>query len=142
MVNTLYQSKILDHARQAVGSGQLDDKDLGVDVDNPLCGDRVSIDVRRDGSRIGALAHRVRGCVLCHAAASILGTHAVGATKPEIAEIHATLKALLAAEANPPDGAWQELEVFLPVRDYKSRHMCVLLPFIALEQALDKAGGF
>ena len=140
MVNTLYQRKILDHARQAVGGGQLDDMDVRIDVDNPLCGDRVSIDIRGDGSRIGALAHRVRGCVLCHAAASIMGTHAVGATKPEIVDIHATLRALLASEANPPDGTWRELEAFLPVRDYKSRHLCVLLPFVALQQALDEGG--
>ncbi len=140
MVNTLYQRKILDHARQAVGGGQLDDRDARVDVNNPLCGDRVSIDIRRDGGRIGALAHRVRGCVLCQAAASIMGAHAVGATKPEIADVQATLKALLVSEADPPNGAWRELEAFLPVREYKSRHLCVLLPFVALGQALDEGG--
>ena len=139
MVDTLYQRKILDHARRAVGDGQLDDKDVQVDLDNPLCGDRVSIDIRRDGSRIGAIARRVRGCVLCHAAASILAAHAVGSSETEIADIHASVKALLETDADPPGGQWHELEVFLPVRDYKSRHLCVLLPFVALEQALGEA---
>ncbi len=140
MVKTLYQNKILDLARDAVGGGQLEDKDVQVDVDNPLCGDRVSIDLRRDGDRIGAIAHRVRGCVLCHASASILGAHAAGTSKPEIVDIHASLKALLESDAKPPDGAWRELEAFLPVRDFKSRHLCVLLPFIALEQAMNEGG--
>ena len=38
--------------------------------DNPLCGDRVTIDVRLDDSgKIAEIAHQVRGCLLCQASA-------------------------------------------------------------------------
>jgi NifU-like protein involved in Fe-S cluster formation len=37
-----------------------------------------------------------------------------------------------------PDG-WPDLAAFEPVRDAKSRHECVLLPFEALEQAVKEA---
>jgi SUF system NifU family Fe-S assembly protein len=140
MVDALYQSRILDLAQAAVGKGQLEKKDVQVELDNPLCGDRVSIDLRKKGNRIETIAHAVRGCVLCHAAASIIGAHAAGATKAEILEIHASLTAMLAENGKAPDGEWQALQAFLPVREYKSRHTCVLLPFDALARALNEAG--
>lgn len=140
MVNRLYQRKILNLAQAAVAKGQLEKNDARVELDNPLCGDRVQIDIRKGMDRVDALAHLVRGCVLCQAAASIIGTYAVGSTKAEISQIHASLKAMLSGNGELPEGRWQELKTLLPVRDFKSRHTCVLLPFDALEQAMTIAG--
>ena len=140
MVDALYQRRILDLAQTAVASGQLDENDARVDLDNPLCGDRVRIDIRKNLDRIDALAHMVRGCVLCQAAASIIGSNAVGSTKAEISEIHASLSAMLSGNGELPEGRWQELRALLPVREFKSRHTCVLLPFDALGKALNDAG--
>jgi SUF system NifU family Fe-S assembly protein len=140
MVDALYQRKILDLAQAAVAGGQLDESDARVELDNPLCGDRVSIEIRKNDDRIDALAHMVRGCVLCQATASIIGTYAVGSTKAEVSAIHASLKAMLSGNGELPEGRWQDLQAMLPVREFKSRHTCVLLPFDALEQAMNNAG--
>ena len=140
MVHALYQRKILDLAQAAVARGQLDENDAQVELDNPLCGDRVRIEIRKNEDRVDALAHMVRGCVLCQSAASIIGSYAVGSTKAEISEIHASLKAMLSGNGELPEGRWQELRALLPVREFKSRHACVLLPFDALGQALNDAG--
>ena len=40
------------------------------------------------------------------------------------------------ASAAPP---WPELDVFVPVRAYASRHECVLLAFEVLGEVLDQA---
>ena len=140
MVDALYQRKILDLAQAAVARGQLDEIDARVELDNPLCGDRIRIEIRKIEDRVDALAHMVRGCVLCQAAASIIGSYAIGSTKAEISEIHASLKAMLSGNGELPEGNWQELRTLLPVREFKSRHTCVLLPFDALGQALNDAG--
>ena len=41
-------------------------------------------------------------------------------------------------EGAPAPQAWPALEIFTPVHSSKSRRDCVLLPFAALEQALDQ----
>lgn len=41
-------------------------------VDNPLCGDRVTIDVKLAGGKLAAIGHQVRGCLLCEAAAATI----------------------------------------------------------------------
>jgi NifU-like protein involved in Fe-S cluster formation len=43
--------------------------------------------------------------------------------------------------ARAPGGAFAELELFSPVREVRSRHACVLLPFEALREALGRVEG-
>ena len=144
----LYHAAIVEAARRACGSGRLDNPDASVSVDNPLCGDRVSIDVHVAGGRLRGVAHRVRGCLLCEAAASIIATNAIGETAQELALVSAALSDALAdalanASANGfTDGSigWQDLEVFAPVARHRSRHRCVTLAFEALAAAMAQAG--
>ena len=133
MSEQVYNQSILAEAKAAHGSGSLAEPDLSVTCDNPLCGDRVTLDLRLHAGTVGALAQRTRGCLLTQAAASVLGRHAAGITPASLAAITAQLQRLLAGEAAAPD--WPELAMFRPVSAIKSRHECVLLPFRALEQA-------
>jgi nitrogen fixation NifU-like protein len=137
MGDSLYQTAIVETARRATGKGRLPAPDASVTLDNPLCGDRVTIDLAMAGGRVTALGHEVRGCLLCEAAAAIIASHATGATADELKAASASAATLLSgADAAP---AWPDLSMFLPVRAHKSRHRCVLLPFEALEAALAKA---
>lgn len=132
----LYHQALVRLARAADGAGRLGGASAGATVDNPLCGDRVTVEVRLEGGRVAALAHRVRGCILCQASASLLGRGAPGRTPAELAAAHAALAALLRSGAPPPPGPFADLALFAPVRAVPSRHRCALLPFEALARAL------
>lgn len=138
MSEAIYQQQVLDLARAATGAGKLPDPDVAVTVNNPLCGDRISLELKLRDGRIGALAHRVRGCSLCEASASVIGTHAIGAPAEELRAAAAAAAAILAGAGDEP--AWPELAAFRPVAAHKSRHRCVMLPFEALTKALAEAG--
>ena len=138
--DALYQERLVRLARSAVGAGRLEAPDGTATLDNPLCGDRVTIDVQLREGAIVALAHRVRGCVLCEAAAALIGRQAVAASREELAAARASAAALLQSGAAVPPGRWADLEIFRPVRDVPSRHRCVLLPFDAAGEALVRAG--
>ena len=136
-----YQEAILRLARAASGAGRLEAPDGSATLDNPLCGDRVSVEVGVREGRIAALAHRVRGCLLCQAAASLLGRAAAGSTPAEVEEARGRLAEVLRSGAEPPRGAWGDLAAFAPVGPVPSRHGCLLLPFDALVEALARASG-
>jgi nitrogen fixation NifU-like protein len=138
MTSQLYNDAILAEAKAAVGSGTLPAPDASVICDNPLCGDRVAVDLSLSGARIGGFAHRTRGCLLTQAAASVVGRHVAGANGEEIRRAANELRRLLAGEPVVP--GWPELAMFAPVSAVRSRHECVLLPFDALTQALEQAG--
>lgn len=140
MAKDLYQEALLTKARSATGAGTLGERaDSRVTVDNPLCGDRITLELSRDGDRVGAIAHKVRGCILCQAAAALIAELAPGQTRDDLIAAKEAARSLLAGGV-PPAGAWTGLAIFTPVATHKSRHQCVLLPFEALRRALDEAG--
>ena len=141
MTPDLYHRAIIEAAAAAVGAGELPvPRGRGV-TDNPLCGDRVRFDVRLVDGRVTALAHRVRGCLLCEAAASIIGGAASGASPAEVAAMRRKVVAMLdgrgGEEFDPP---WEALALFAPASDYRSRHTCVTLAFDAFEAAVSASG--
>lgn len=137
-MDKLYQEAIRARARDRADAGTLAHADGRATVDNPLCGDRVTVDVRAPNGRIEAIAHRVRGCLLCEAAAAVLATHAPGTAYDEIAAIRNAFDAMLTDGGPAPTGKWSELSIFAPVAGHPHRRECVRLPFEALRQALDQ----
>jgi len=136
----LYQKKLLRLAADAGGNGVMDDPDAEQTLDNPTCGDRITVQVKMDGSKIAALTQENRSCMLCQASASVLGSHAAGHNLPDILNLRSSIEKMLTKDTNQPDFIWDELNNFGPVADHPSRHTCVLLPFDALIAALDKTG--
>jgi nitrogen fixation NifU-like protein len=134
MTGQLYQAAIMAAAREARGKGRLPSPDGTATRDNPLCGDRATVDVTLAGGRIAAVAHEVRGCALCQAAASLIGGAAPGLAAADAAALPAAVDALLAG-GDPPHGAFAGLAMFAPVRAHRSRFDCVRLPFLALADA-------
>jgi nitrogen fixation NifU-like protein len=130
----LYNDAILAEARAGHRTGRLDAPDASSTCDNPLCGDRVTIDVALADGKVTDLAQKARGCLLTQAAASVIGRHGRGLTLEEARGTQAALERLLAGEAAEP--GWPELSMFAPVAAVRSRHECVLLPFRALIEAL------
>jgi NifU-like protein involved in Fe-S cluster formation len=135
--DALYHEAILRLARSP-GAGRLDAPHASASRDNPLCGDEATFDVRVGGGTVLAVGRRVRGCALCQAAGAVAGAVTPGRTPADVSAARAALAAMLGGGPAPPE-PWEELAVFLPVRDVPSRHGCVLLPFDALRDALGRA---
>lgn len=136
----LYQDAIKQFAQAAHGHGQLAQPSGEAKLDNPLCGDRVRMQVVLADGRIEAVAHETKGCLLCRAAASAIGAHPSGMDAAAIEAVTTALEDMLKNGAPPPAG-WAELAMFEPARAYASRHRCVLLPFRALLAALAAGRG-
>lgn len=139
MKDDLYHAAIMDRARAAAGDHRLSDADATVTVDNLLCGDRVTLDVRMDGERIATLGYHVRGCALCQASASVMAEALPGATRNDAEAMEAALRALLETGMEAAD-RWSVFGMFRPVGSHRSRHGCVLLPVNALKPALERTG--
>lgn len=136
----IYNAQMLRLAAEAAGAGRLADADGSAEIVNPVCGDRIQMDVRTDGPRIGAIGYEVHACVLTQASASLLGRHASGRTAGEMREVAERIEAMLRGDCDAPGGDWSDYAVLEPVRVHRSRHECVMLPLRALLAAL-AAGG-
>jgi nitrogen fixation NifU-like protein len=131
----IYQQAIKSLATEATGHGTLESPSGRAFLDNPLCGDCVEMQVSVAEGRIRALAHDVKGCLLCRAAASAIGKRAPGADLADIERIGAQVADML-RDGSPAPAGWDELAVFAPVHGHTSRYRCVQLPFEALAAAM------
>jgi NifU-like protein involved in Fe-S cluster formation len=69
----LYGEVIADHARNPRNRGALELPDAAQEGVNPLCGDRVRIELRIRDRRVVVLRFQAEACMVSVAAASILG---------------------------------------------------------------------
>lgn len=75
----LYRELILDHYKHPRNKGTLDPADFSHQDENPLCGDRIRIDVRVDDNDvISEIAFSGQGCAISQASASILTEYVLG----------------------------------------------------------------
>ena len=88
MDDPLYREEILDHYYSSPHRGRLESPDLVCDLDNPLCGDEIHLELSlgADG-RISKVRFDGHGCVISQAATSFLADRVEGATLDEVRKI-------------------------------------------------------
>ena len=68
----LYKENILEHYQNPSNFGTIDQPDITYEDTNPLCGDRIRIDLRIQDGKIADIKFSGRGCAISQASASIL----------------------------------------------------------------------
>jgi nitrogen fixation protein NifU and related proteins len=68
----LYRELILEHAKYPHNAGTLERPDISHEEHNPLCGDKVRIDLQVTDGVISDVRFLGRGCAISQAAASLL----------------------------------------------------------------------
>lgn len=106
---------------------------------SPVCGSRVTVDVRVEDGKVVALGQEVRACALGQASAALMGESAIGRTPAELARARDALVAYLTGARDDP-GDWPGLDQFDRARGYAARHAAIRLPFEAIAEAAAKAG--
>lgn len=84
----MYRELILDHYKNPRNKGELDPADISYEDDNPLCGDRIRIDLRLDeNNTVTEVAFSGQGCAISQASASMLTEHILGKTLDDIKQL-------------------------------------------------------
>ena len=141
MIDALYSAKLLKLAAEMPRAGRLADPDASSEKVSKLCGSRVVVDVKVEGDRVADFAQDVKACALGQAAASVLGSHVVGASLSELELARNQFRAMLKEGAPAPDGRFSDLAMLAPVKDYPARHASTLLAFEAVTEAVRTATG-
>src|SRR5689334_21386236 len=68
----LYGNVLLDHFRNPRNYGSFEDPDVSNEAFNPLCGDRIRIELKLENENISEARFKGNGCAISMAAASLL----------------------------------------------------------------------
>lgn len=136
----LYDDLVMDHIKNARNYREISNADYRADGANPLCGDELTVFVRRDDNDcIADIAYQCTCCGISMASASLMTEHVKGRPARDVT-------ALLRAFRDHPGGANPAVDVTDPVvqtvlgiaRQYPVRQRCALLPWETLGQLLDE----
>jgi nitrogen fixation NifU-like protein len=116
---TAFRAVVLEHFRHPRNRAPLDEPSVSVEGANPLCGDRIRLELRVDAGAIVAAGFTADACAICIASASVLTDHVRGMAVAEAASVDARWIDT-ALEGEPPPG----------------RAKCALLPLDTLRRAL------
>ncbi|HVY60108.1 MAG TPA: SUF system NifU family Fe-S cluster assembly protein [Planctomycetota bacterium] len=139
----LYQELILDHYRKPRNRGALDNPSSSVELNNPLCGDVIAIDIRLVGDRIDQLQVHGQGCSISQASASMMTQLVKGKTVAEAAALVKTFKELMRGEGSFDAVADRlgDLVALQGVMKFPARIKCATLAWNALQLALEGKTG-
>lgn len=136
-MSELEQTELLKLAARASGAGRLENPDGSAEIRNPFCGDRLKLDVRLEDGRVAEIGYEIRACLVCQASTSIVGQEMPGKTVEEIAKLGAEVENYLKEEGEAP----APFDLFEPMKPHLNRHVCILMPFQGVAEAVDDAEG-
>lgn len=129
----LYQQIILDHNRHPRNYRTVPNANRSAEGYNPLCGDRISLQMRVDGDVIADVGFQGSGCAISKAAASIMTAAVQGKTGAEARTLFQSFRDMLVGGSPAPG----KLAAFAGVKSFPARVKCATLSWHTLHAALE-----
>ncbi|HET9456062.1 MAG TPA: SUF system NifU family Fe-S cluster assembly protein [Candidatus Limnocylindrales bacterium] len=122
-MDDLYRDYILEHYRRPHNFGVIEDPTASIEGNNPLCGDRITLQLGISDGVVERVGFTGRGCAISQASASLLTDEIKGKPVADVAAFRADdLLDLLGIEISP------------------ARLKCAMLSHDTLQKALAEAG--
>ena len=137
----LYQDIILDHGRHPRNFRALDGASHFAHGHNPLCGDKVTVYLKIEDGRIGAVSFEGHGCAISTASASLMTEILTDKTLAEAELLFKSFHTKVTGGAEPEIPASLEedserLDPLTGVKTYPARVKCATLAWHTFEAAV------
>lgn len=137
----LYQDLILDHSKHPHNFQKLPDANREALGHNPLCGDRLSLQLKVDAEgTIQEVGFQGSGCAISVASASMMTDMLKGRSSGEAKELFNYMHACCTGEVAPAvalaDDDRDRLQALAGVRHYPMRVKCATLAWHTMQSAL------
>jgi nitrogen fixation protein NifU and related proteins len=138
-MQSLYQELILQHYRSPRNRGTLEEPDVEISMNNPVCGDEITLQLRVAEGSVAEARFSGQGCSISQASASMMTERIKGRSLEDARRLAARFLELMhgssEAAADPLLG---DLRALAGVAKFPVRVKCALLAWNALDEA-DKA---
>ncbi len=133
-MQSFYKEILLDHYQRPRNRGELENADIEEHLNNPLCGDQVTVYANLRYGKVEEVAFTGRGCSISQASASMLVERLEGKSCEEAeAEIEAFLE-MMRTEENEELG---DLAALKGIIQTPNRIRCATLSWDAFRRGLE-----
>lgn len=136
-LGALYEEVILDHNRSPRNWGEIPGA-RHIEGRNPLCGDKISLDVMVDGDVVTNIKFTGEGCAISKASASMMTQAIIGKTLGDVERLYDAFHGLVTGKvAGTPDKSLGSLRAFAGVARFPTRVKCATMAWHALREAIN-----
>jgi nitrogen fixation NifU-like protein len=138
----LYQQVILDHNKNPKNFREVDGHSHSCDGYNPLCGDKIKVEMKIADGLIEDVGFSGSGCAISKASASLMTVNIKGKTVDEARVMFDEFHKMVVGELDTKSAKHHlgRLTIFEGVREFPSRIKCASLAWHTLVCAIDKTG--
>ena len=135
-LHDLYQEMIVDHYKAPRNFRTIQDATCHGEGYNPLCGDKVTVQLKIEDGVVKEVAFEGTGCAISTASASMMTEAIKGKSLEEIERLYAGFHNLITGEAQSAGVDLGKLKAFGGVSEFPVRVKCASLPWHTLRSAL------
>lgn len=135
----LYRAVIMDHYKNPHNKGLIDDDSYyKVHLNNPSCGDDITVEVKLTDGIVTDIRHDGHGCSICCSSASVMSEIVKGKKIDEANEIINSFLGMVKGDEVKDDESLGEAIAYMGVRQFPARIKCATLSWKAVQRAINE----
>ncbi|WP_458463263.1 Fe-S cluster assembly sulfur transfer protein SufU [Paenibacillus sp.] len=136
-LDDLYRRVIMDHYKNPRNRGTFDNDAVTVNLNNPTCGDRISLQIMLQDGIVQDAKYTGEGCSISMSSASMMTEAVKGKTMEQALDIANRFSSLMKGEEVDFDD-YEDLEALSGVNKFPARIKCATLAWNALRKGIDE----
>lgn len=136
-LDDLYRRVIMDHYQRPRNRGKLDDGSVSIELNNPTCGDRISLQMNVENDMIKDAKFQGEGCSISLASASMMTESVKGLTVDQSLHLVDLFSRMMQGEEiDTEEFPIEDIEALTGVAKFPARIKCATLAWKALEKGV------
>ncbi|WP_413376968.1 Fe-S cluster assembly sulfur transfer protein SufU [Paenibacillus taichungensis] len=136
-LDDLYRRVIMDHYKNPRNRGTFDNEAVTVNLNNPTCGDRISLQLLLKDGIVQEAKYTGEGCSISMSSASMMTEAVKGKTMDQALDMANRFSSLMKGEEVHFDD-YEDLEALSGVNKFPARIKCATLAWNALRKGIDE----
>ncbi|WP_128894645.1 Fe-S cluster assembly sulfur transfer protein SufU [Longirhabdus pacifica] len=132
LLDDLYRRVIMDHYKNPRNRGTLDHDVITINLNNPTCGDRITLQMQIEDGVIQSAKFDGEGCSISISSASMMTDAVKGKTVKEALEIADRFSKMMQGELQ--EFEYEDIEALSGVNKFPARIKCATLAWNAMKK--------
>jgi len=127
----------MDHYKSPRNRGSFEDDALKIELNNPTCGDRITLQLKVEDGIVKDARYTGEGCSISMSSASMMTEAIKGQTVERALELADNFSLLMKGE-DVDFGDYEDIEALSGVNKFPARIKCATLAWNALRKGIDE----
>lgn len=138
-LDDLYRRVIMDHYQSPRNRGTIEKDAVSIDLNNPTCGDRITLQITVDDGKISEAKFLGEGCSISLSSASMMTEAIKGLELDQALELVELFSRMMQGDEVDLDKfPLEDIEALTGVAKFPARIKCATLAWKALEKGIHK----